>query len=208
MTEFFFENYFSSISKGLNNAEYYTKSKINLPNHFFEKVKKLILEIKNKKNKIFFFGNGASSSFANHMALDFSKNGKILSRSLSDSSLLTALANDFSYEEAMVEFLKIEGVTKNDLVITISSSGNSPNIVNVLNFCKKSEINSLSLSGLKKDNKSITLADYSIYVPMKTYGIVECIHQIFLHLILDESMDIFEWDRNESQNMNSSNFKL
>ena len=138
----------------------------------------------------------------------FSKNGKILSRSLSDSSLLTALANDFSYEEAMVEFLKIEGVTKNDLVITISSSGNSPNIVNVLNFCKKSEINSLSLSGLKKDNKSITLADYSIYVPMKTYGIVECIHQIFLHLILDESMDIFEWDRNESQNMNSSNFKL
>jgi D-sedoheptulose 7-phosphate isomerase len=64
------------------------------------------------------------------------------------------------------------------------------------------------LSGLKKDNKSISLADYSIYVPMKTYGIVECIHQIFLHLILDESMDIFEWDRDEFQNMNSKNFTL
>ena len=76
------------------------------------------------------------------------------------------------------------------------------------NYCKENNIKSLALSGLKKDNKSISLADYSIYVPMKTYGMVECIHQIFLHLILDESMEIFEWDRNEFQNMNSSNFKL
>ena len=48
------------------------------------------------KNKIYFFGNGASAAFANHMALDFSKNGKILSRSLSDSAMLTALSNDYS----------------------------------------------------------------------------------------------------------------
>jgi D-sedoheptulose 7-phosphate isomerase len=142
------------------------------------------------------------------MALDFSKNGNILSRSLSDSALLTALSNDYSYEKAMLEFLKIEGVTKNDLVITISSSGNSPNIVSVLEFCKENNIKSLALSGLKNDNKSLLLADYSIYVPMKTYGMVECIHQIFLHLILDQSMKIFEWDRNEFQNMNASDFKL
>jgi len=108
----------------------------------------------------------------------------------------------------MLEYLKIEGVTKDDLVITISSSGNSPNVVSVLEYCKENNINSLGLSGLKKDNKSITLSNYSIYVPMKTYGMVECIHQIFLHLILDESMEIFEWDRNEFQNMNSNAFKL
>jgi D-sedoheptulose 7-phosphate isomerase len=157
---------------------------------------------------MYFFGNGASAAFANHMALDFSKNGKILSRSLSDSAMLTALANDYSYENAMLEYLKIEGVTKEDLIITISSSGNSPNILNVLNFCKDNNIQTLALSGLKKDNKSILLADHSIYVPMKTYGMVECIHQIFLHLILDESMEIFEWDRAEYQNMNATNFKL
>ena len=179
----------------------------------FDKVKKpdicdRIVSAEETRNKIYFFGNGASAAFANHMALDFSKNGKILSRSLSDSALLTALSNDYSYEKAMLEYLKIEGVSKDDLVITISSSGNSPNILNVLSHCKENKIKTLALSGLKQDNKSITLADYSIYVPMKTYGIVECIHQIFLHLILDESMDIFEWDRNEFQNMNSSNFKL
>ena len=171
-------------------------------------VNQTLSNLKNNFNKIYFFGNGASAAFANHMALDFSKNGKILARSLSDSAMLTALSNDYTYEEAMLEFLKIEGVTKDDLVITISSSGNSPNIVSVLNYCKNSNIKTLALSGLKNDNKSITLADYSIYVPMKTYGMVECIHQIFLHLILDKSMEIFEWDRNEFQNMNASSFKL
>jgi D-sedoheptulose 7-phosphate isomerase len=108
----------------------------------------------------------------------------------------------------MLEFLKIEKVSKDDLVITISSSGNSPNVVSVLDYCKENNIKSLALSGLKKDNKSITLANHSIYVPMKTYGMVECIHQIFLHLILDESMEIFEWKREDFQNMSAKEFKL
>ena len=204
----YYSNYFDSIGQGLKDSIYYLDHKSAAPDLFFQKIKSTLNNLRVNRNKIYFIGNGASAAFANHMALDFSKNGKILSRSLSDSALLTALSNDYSYENAMLEFLKIEGVTKEDLVITISSSGNSPNVVSVLNYCKENNIKSLALSGLKSDNKSITLADYSIYVPMKTYGMVECIHQIFLHLILDESMEIYEWDRNEFQNMNASNFKL
>jgi D-sedoheptulose 7-phosphate isomerase len=208
MKDKFYLNYFKSIYQGLDESIYYKNRQQSEPEVFFKTIKELLITLRETKSKIYFFGNGASASFANHMALDFSKNGKILSRSLSDSALLTALSNDYSYENAMMEYLKIEGVAKNDLVITISSSGNSPNIVSVLNYCKENNIKSLALSGLKKDNKSIALADYSIYVPMKTYGMVECIHQIFLHLILDESMEIFEWDRVEYQNMNISSFKL
>ena len=204
----YYSNYFKSIKQGLEESKYYTNQQLSEPDLFFKTVKDNLKKLRETKSKIYFFGNGASAAFANHMALDFSKNGKILSRSLSDSALLTALANDYSYENAMLEYLKIEGVNKEDLVITISSSGNSPNVVSVLNYCKNNGINTLALSGLKNENKSIEIADYSIYVPMKTYGMVECIHQIFLHLILDESMEIFEWDRNEFQNMNSSNFKL
>jgi D-sedoheptulose 7-phosphate isomerase len=200
--------YFDSIQFGLINSLYFNSGGAILPSVFFNSINEIIFKIKTSKKKLFFLGNGASSAFANHMALDFSKNGKILSRSLSDSALLTALSNDYSYEEAMVEFLKIEGITRDDLVITISSSGNSPNIVSVLNYCKANSIKTLALSGLKNNNISISLADYSIYVPMKTYGMVECIHQIFLHLILDESMGIFEWDRDDFQNMNVTNFKL
>ena len=205
----FYINYFKSIERGLIDSSYFIKNKISAdPELFFQTIKGIIENIRDGRNKIYFFGNGASASFANHMALDFSKNGKILARSLSDSAMLTALANDYSYENAMLEYLKIEGVTKDDLVITISSSGNSPNIVSVLNYCKETNIKSFALSGLKQENKSIELADYSIYVPMKTYGMVECIHQIFLHLILDESMEVVEGDRTEFQIMNASNFKL
>ena len=204
----YYKNYFDSINIGLYKSQFFIEQNIFESGIFFEAIKKKILCLKKNNNRIFFFGNGASAAFANHMALDFSKNGKILSRSLSDSAMLTALANDFSYENAMLEYLKIEGVTKDDFVITISSSGNSPNIISVLNYCKENDIKSLALSGLKNDNKSISLADYSIYVPMKTYGMVECIHQIFLHLILDESMEIFEWDREDFQNMSSKNYKI
>ena len=204
----YYLNYFKSISQGLEDSKYYLDQQASEPDEFFKVIKGILLKLRETKNKIFFFGNGASAAFANHMALDFSKNGKILSRSLSDIAMLTALSNDYSYDKAMLEYLKIEGVIEKDLVITISSSGNSPNVISVLEYCKENNINSLALSGLKQENKSIELADYSIYVPMKTYGMVECIHQIFLHLILDESMDIFEWDRNDFQNMNSSNFKL
>ncbi len=204
----YFNNYFDSIYNGLKNSNtYYKEEKIEI-NDFFNQIKKMLSELYENKNKIYFLGNGASAAFANHMALDFSKNGKILSRSLSDSALLTALSNDYSYEAAMTEYMKIEGVSNKDLVITISSSGNSPNIIHSLNFCKDKSIKTLALSGLKNDNKSIKIADYSIYVPMKTYGMVECIHQIFLHLILDQFMEIYEWDRNDFQNMNAKDFNL
>jgi D-sedoheptulose 7-phosphate isomerase len=204
----YYLNYFKSINIGLVETKFSVDNNDIDAELFFDAIKSIILKLRLSKNKIYFFGNGASAAFANHMALDFSKNGKICSRSLSDSALLTALSNDYSFENAMMEFLKIEGVTKDDLVITISSSGNSPNILSVLDFCKKNSIKTLALSGLKKDNKSIQISNFSIYVPMKTYGMVECIHQIFLHLILDESMEILEWNRDEYQNMNVSNFKL
>ena len=208
MEKHYYKNYFNAISKGLELTLYFANAKPVESELFFKEIKLILSELKEKRNKIFFFGNGASAAFANHMALDFSKNGGILSRSLSDSALLTALANDYSYEQSMVEFLKIEQATKDDLIITISSSGNSPNIINALNYAKANKIQSLSLSGLKSDNKSIKLPNHSIYVPMKTYGMVECIHQVLLHLMLDESMGIFEWDRSDYQNMNIKSFNL
>ena len=208
MGDNYYAAYLRSIKKGLESSRYYLNNGEVAPFLLFEKVQKSLKKLKKNKKNIYFFGNGASAAFANHMALDFSKNGGILSKSLSDSAMLTALSNDYSYEKAMLEYLKIEDVSKDDLVITISSSGNSPNILNVLCHCKENNIKTLALSGLNIDNNSISLADYSIYVPMKTYGMVECIHQIFLHLILDEFMEIYEWDRGDVQNMNASNFKL
>lgn len=204
----YYLNYIKSIKDGLEKIVYCLNQQEISPDLFFQTIKDELIFLKTHKGKIYFFGNGASAAFANHMALDFSKNGKISSRSLSDNALLTALSNDFSYEMAMVEFLKLNDLSIRDLVITISSSGNSPNIINVLNYCKENNFKSLALSGLKADNKSIKLAGYSVYVPMMTYGMVECIHQIILHLILDEYMGIQEWSRDDFQNMNFLDLKL
>jgi len=200
--------YFESISQGLNNSIYLINQKKINSELFFEKLIKLTSGLKNSKSRIFFIGNGASASFSNHMALDWSKNGGILSHSLSDSSLLSALSNDYNYESAFSEFLKINNVSSSDLVVTVSSSGNSGNITNVLDFCIENKIQTLGLSCLKNDNKSIIKANYSIYVPSKTYGMVECIHQIFLHLWLDYYMNVKEWSRDSCQNMNSDNFTI
>lgn len=208
MKQEYYLMYFNSISEALQKTIYFKKGKIHEGESFFTLIKNQLLELRKSESRLFLFGNGASAAFANHMALDFSKNGGIKARSLSDSALLTALSNDYSYEMAMVEFLKNERVTKDDLVITISTSGNSSNIVNVLQFCNENNIKTLALCGLKETNISIAKADLAIYVPMKTYGIVECVHQIFLHCILDESMGIFEWDRSDYQNMNSQSFNL
>jgi len=200
--------YFEFISNGLEETLYEIENKSVLKEVFFNELVNLTSITKKLKGRLFFIGNGASAAFSNHMALDWSKNGGLYATSLSDSALLTALSNDYSYEQAFVEFLKIESVNKNDLIVTISSSGNSKNIINVLEYCNLAKIKTIGFSGLKNDNKTRLLADFSLYVPKKTYGIVECIHQVFLHLWLDKSMGIYEWEREDVQNMNSKEFKL
>ena len=202
------KNYIQSINSGLNSASYLINKQQVQSEIFFNEINLLIKNTQKIKGKIYFFGNGASASFSNHMALDWSKNGGVLALSLSDSSMLTALANDYSYDEAFVEFMKINKISTDDLVISTSSSGNSKNIVNVLNYCKQNNITSIGLSGLNSGNKTEEIANYSIFVPSKTYGMVECIHQIFHHLILDKFMNIEEWKKIESQNMDAKNFKL
>lgn len=202
------KNYIQSINSGLNSASYLINKQQVQSEIFFNEINLLIKNTQKIKGKIYLFGNGASASFSNHMALDWSKNGGVLALSLSDSSMLTALANDYSYDEAFVEFMKINKISTDDLVISTSSSGNSKNIVNVLNYCRQNNITSIGLSGLNSGNKTEEIANYSLFVPSKTYGMVECIHQIFHHLILDKFMNIEEWKKIESQNMDAKNFKL
>jgi D-sedoheptulose 7-phosphate isomerase len=202
------KNYINSIESGLNNSQYKIDGVEKAAELFFEELNTITKKVKLNKGRLFFFGNGASAAFSNHMALDWSKNGGILALCLSDSAMLTALANDYDFEGCFLEFLKIYSPTPNDLVITTSSSGNSKNVVNVLEFCKENDIPTFGLSGLNEGNKTEKLSKFSLFVPMKTYGMVECIHQVFHHVFLDKFMEIEEWKKMESQNMDSNNFKL
>ena len=206
--ENYVNKFIQSIESGLRNSTCKVSGKTKEVETFFTELNSYTHKVKDKGGRLFFFGNGASAAFSNHMALDWSKNGGILALCLSDSAMLTALANDYDYNGAFLEFLKINSPTSNDLVVTTSSSGNSKNVVNVLEYCKDNNIKTLGFSGLNAGNKTEKLADFSLFVPMKTYGMVECIHQVFHHIFLDKYMNIFEWEKTESQNMDANNFKL
>ena len=202
------ENYIDTFYAGIKKTKYKIRGEKSESSSFFHELNEQTKKLKQNGGRLFFFGNGASASFSNHMALDWSKNGGILALCLSDSAMLTALANDYDFEGCFLEFLKINSPTSNDLIVTTSSSGNSKNIVKVLEYCKENTICSFGLSGLNEGNKTENLSDFCLFVPMKTYGMVECIHQFFHHLWLDKYMKIREWDKIESQNMDSNNFKL
>jgi D-sedoheptulose 7-phosphate isomerase len=200
--------YIETFHTGIKNTKYKISGQKLNSSSFFHELNEKIKNVKENEGRLFFFGNGGSASFSNHMALDWSKNGGILAFCLSDSAMLTALGNDYDFEQCFLEFLKINSPTSNDLVVTTSSSGNSKNIVKVLEHCKKNKISSFGMSGLNEGNKTEILSDFSLFVPMKTYGMVECIHQLFHHIFLDNYMGIEEWNKTESQNMDASNFKL
>lgn len=200
--------YFNSFSKLICNTIYTLNNKHIDKELFYKLLVDKTKKLHKSNGRLFFIGNGASSAFANHMALDWSKNANIMSFTLSDSAMLTALSNDISYEDAFSKFLEIYNINRDDFVVTISSSGNSKNIISVLNYCNKNNIQTVGFSGLNNDNLTQKLATYSAFVPCKTYGLAECIHQFFLHLWLDKYMKIEEWNKSSSQNMDSRNFKI
>ena len=134
--------------------------------------------------KLYFVGNGASASLCSHAATDFTKQAKIESHAFNDHNLITALANDYGYENWVSKAIEYY-VKPSDRVIFISVSGNSPNLVNGLKYAKKQKIPNASLTGSSSNNFLNLNSDYSIWVDSKSYNIVESIHTIYLTLIID-----------------------
>lgn len=150
-------------------------------------------QLRTNAGAMYFCGNGASSAMAGHMALDWLKAGEMKAISFNDSAVLTAVANDTGYEN--VFSLPISRLGRaGDLLVTISSSGNSPNVLTVIPVAREKGMKVISFSGLKPDNRSRVMGDFNFYVPCKTYGIAECCHQILLHAWLDQFLGITtEW---------------
>ncbi len=149
---------------------------------------KLTYELKSKKQKMYLVGNGASAMMASHMAADASKNGGFRAIAFNDPALLTAVSNDLAYDQSFALPLK-RFADPDDLLLTISSSGNSPNIVASIAAAKEMGLKIITLSGMKPGNKSRSLGDLNFYIPAETYGLVEAAHQALLHCWLDLFME-------------------
>jgi D-sedoheptulose 7-phosphate isomerase len=142
---------------------------------------------------LFIIGNGGSAGMASHMAADACKNGHLRALALNDAALITATGNDLSYEE--VFSLPLARLARTgDLLVAISSSGNSPNIVRALEAGRGLGLEMVTLSGKRADNRARTLGDLNFYVPLSRYGWAESAHQILLHYWFDQYLNTHRED--------------
>ena len=147
-----------------------------------------------KEGLLWFIGNGASATIAEHMALDTMKAGRFKTGSCSETSYLTAISNDVSSDDLFC-FKLDRQFSANDMLITTSSSGNSPNVVKAIKTCRLKGGYIVTLSAMKPDNQSRQLGDLNFYVPAETYGIAEVCHAGLMHCWLDAFLDDFEGGR-------------
>mgnify|MGYP006432824539 CR=1 FL=1 len=149
----------------------------------------LILDVRERGSTIFFIGNGGSAATASHFANDlafgtkeYKKPFKVMS--ITDNvPVLTALGNDYGYEDIFVRQLKVYG-EKGDMLVGISASGNSQNLINTLEYASTIGIKTVSLTAFD-GGKMREISDHNIHIPTdnKEYGPAEDLHMILDHLI-------------------------
>ena len=140
----------------------------------------------------YFIGNGASATMASHMALDCAKNAGIRALAFNDPASLTALGNDVGFDQCFAQPLRWHA-RAGDILVAISSSGRSRNILVALEAARTIGCNVVTLTGMGEDNPTRKGGGLNFYIPAKTYGAVECAHQILLHCWLDQHMELEEW---------------
>ena len=147
---------------------------------------------------IFIAGNGGSAAISSHFATDLLKVGyknnlSIRALSLCDNnSLVTATSNDFGYEHSYSWQLS-QLARDSDILITISSSGNSENVLNALKYAKSNNLRSISISGFS-GGKSVDISDLNIVTrsQLNDYGPVEDAHSILCHYIAENIHNYFK----------------
>lgn len=143
---------------------------------------------KEKKAQLFFIGNGGSSAIASHMTADFMKNGGMNTYSLYDNAVTTCMGNDYGYEYIFsrpLNFLVREG----DLLVAVSSSGNSRNIISAIETAHRKRATVITFTGFEANNQAKQMGDLNVYVPCNRYGIVESIHNLVLQQVVDLIME-------------------
>ncbi len=185
------KNYFDEVREGLYNTIVTDESGTIID--LDEGILKWVEESEKRKSVrgIFFFcGNGASATMAEHLSHDCFQNADFLTETVSETSHLTAISNDVSYEDVFSYRIgKMLG--SKDMVITISSSGNSPNIIKAIEKAKEMGAYVVTISGKSDSNASRKSGDLNFYVPLSTYGTVESSHAVLLHCWLDMYLDKF-----------------
>ncbi len=142
------------------------------------------LRVRKERRYCYMVGNGASASMASHFAADVAKNGRIFTQVFTDPALVTALGNDLGYEHVFAEPIRHRG-QPGDMLVAISSSGKSPNILAGVAAAREKGVFIVSLSAMGAENPLRRAGDLNFWVEAKTYGNAETSHATILHHWMD-----------------------
>ena len=153
--------------------------------HKLVEVADLLKSTYDQGKKALIFGNGGSAAMSSHLSLDLTKNASLRCINYNESDLITCFANDYGFErwiEKAVDFYGDEG----DLLIVISSSGSSKNMLNGVKAARNGNFRAVvTLSGFAENNPLRQLGDINLWINSRAYNFVENIHQIWLLAIVD-----------------------
>ena len=146
-------------------------------------------DVQQRDAQLFIIGNGGSAAMASHMVTDALVIARLRANALNDVTALTAAANDFSFEQTFS--LQLDRLARaGDLVVAVSQSGNSPNIVRAIETSRPRQIGTVTLSAMQADNRCRTAGDLNFYVPLGRYGLAQSAHQVILHYWFDQYLDL------------------
>jgi D-sedoheptulose 7-phosphate isomerase len=146
-------------------------------------------EVHGGGRSLFLVGNGASAAMASHFAADACKNGGLRAQAFNDAALLTCAGNDLAFDQIFALPLS-RFARPGDMLISISSSGASPNIIRALEHAREMRLRIITLSGRRPDNPSRAFGEVNVYMPCDRYGWVESGHHVILHYWLDQYMNL------------------
>lgn len=129
-------------------------------------------------------GNGGSAGIASHLAIDFSKNAGIPAITFSDPCQITCLANDFGFEHWLAHAIRLN-CRGSDVLIAISSSGRSANIINGVKSARSLGMGVATLSGMAPDNPLRAMGDVNLFADSRSYNLIETAHQFWLMAVVD-----------------------
>ena len=177
MDEKFVTDYFINFSKLIQPAKDLILNII--------KVKDDLITVSVSGKKVIVVGNGGSAAIASHISVDLTKNAGIRSINFNEADLITCFANDFGFENWVAKAVEFYG-DEGDVLVAISSSGRSENILNGVKAARAKRFSSLiTLSGFEPDNPLRQLGDINLWIDSKSYNFVETVHQLWLLLVVD-----------------------
>ena len=148
-------------------------------------IKNLLVDTKKNNSKVMIFGNGGSAAIASHVSVDLTKNANIRCANYNEADLITCFSNDYGFDHWIEKTIDFYGNEK-DIVILISSSGKSKNMLNACKAARNKKIHKIiTLTGHKKDNPLSQLGDINLWIDSKAYNFVENTHQLWLLTICD-----------------------